>query len=137
MQRKDVFKSKYLKTEDLNGKATRRRIESVVVEEVGMDDDKQERAIVYFERTEKGMILNATNWDTLEEAFGPESDAWAGHIIELYPTHTKYKGQRVPAMRMRIVEEAGPENPTRPPPRQAEEPPPHGDENYPGDDVPF
>lgn len=104
MRRGDAFKSKYLKTEDLRDKDHLLTIASVSIETIkGQEDEPdEEKAVIFFKKADKGMVLNATNWDTLEEAYGEDSDDWANLPVILYPTTTKYRGKKVPCMRFQI-----------------------------------
>jgi len=80
--------SKYLKAADLNGKRTKVKISGVSM--VEFDDDekgKMRKPALHFEGKEKAMVLNPTNTAELINAFGAESDEWAGHEVELSTKH--------------------------------------------------
>lgn len=109
MKRHEAFPSKWLKTEDLQGKPRVVTIEAVGIEDIGDDGDR--KPVMSFQGMEKGFVLNSTNFDTIAEAYGEETDDWHGHKIELYPTTTDFKGKRTPCIRIRTA-------PAKPAPRK-------------------
>jgi hypothetical protein len=48
------------------------------------------------------MVLNRTNTETLEEAFG-DSDDWSGHKIKIYCVKTQYAGKTVDGLRIEPI----------------------------------
>ena len=103
----DFDKSKYLRAEDL--KAEKKfRIKAVTVEEVGNDQKKEQKLVVWFTNDERGLVLNKTNNRTIRGAFGDDSKAWEKKIIVIFPTMVDMRGKLTPALRVRI-----------PPPKQA------------------
>jgi len=97
--RNDAYPSKYLKHSDLDGKAITYTINHAVIEELGAD--KEKKPVVYFKEINRGLVLNRTNWDALEDLYGDESDAWAGKKLELFPTKTTFGSRRVDCIRVR------------------------------------
>ena len=67
-----------------------------------MGDDGKQKPVIYFRGKEKGLVCNATNYDVIADAYGDETDDWAGQPIELYPTKVPFKGQLTDAIRVRI-----------------------------------
>jgi len=103
----DFDKSKYLRAEDL--KAEKKfRIKAVTVEEVGNDQKKEQKLVVWFTNDERGLVLNKTNNRTIRGAFGDDTKAWEKKIIVIFPTMVDMRGKLTPALRVRI-----------PPPKQA------------------
>jgi hypothetical protein len=45
------------------------------------------------------MVLNRTNFETLEEAFG-DSDDWSGRKIKIKCTRTQFEGKTVDGLRI-------------------------------------
>ena len=72
----------------------------VTLEDVG--DDGKQKPVIRFRGKEKGFVCNATNYDVIADAYGDETDDWAGQPIELYPTRVPFKGQLTDAIRVRI-----------------------------------
>jgi hypothetical protein len=53
------------------------------------------KLVVCFKETDKRLVLNRTNLDTLVEAFGDDTDKWIGKKIQLAITKVMYAGKRV------------------------------------------
>lgn len=119
---RDSLPSQWLKAVDFE-KPALLTIRRFSVETMG--DDK--RPVVWFDEVEKGLGLNITNGNTIEEITGTADPArWVGHKVVLYKTQTDFKGTRTDCIRVRA-----PKPGAVPPP--APEPEVHaGDE-----DVPF
>lgn len=93
----DAFPSSYLKAADLKGKPVALTIKEVKLQDVG--DDR--KLVVYFKGTEKSLVLNKTNANSIAVVTGSEdTDDWTGKKITLYPMKTEYQGKRVPAIRI-------------------------------------
>jgi hypothetical protein len=81
VKRSDVFPSKWLNPSDLGGDMV------VMIREVKLDEigrENEPKPIVFFEGNLKPMILNVTNWKSLEKLFGMDSDGWGGKQITLF-----------------------------------------------------
>jgi hypothetical protein len=52
------------------------------------------------------LSLNATNTRALSKAFGPETDDWPGHAVELYAGEIEYQGKPQPAVLVRSISAA-------------------------------
>jgi len=91
------FPSEYVKAGDLNGRVTV-KIHHVEMRVVG-DDSKP---VVFFEKTQKGLVLNKTNARSIIQIAGgvTDTDQWTGIQVVIYPTTTDYSGQRVPCIRI-------------------------------------
>jgi hypothetical protein len=105
MKATDVFPSTFLKKEDV-GKGLTLTIETVSMEDVNGDDGKEKKAVLHFaDGRAKPMILNRGNWSILEEAYGVDSDDWAGHPVEVYvDPSVMFGGKRVGGVRVRTPE---------------------------------
>ncbi|MGH2358944.1 MAG: hypothetical protein ACRDGM_00135, partial [bacterium] len=81
----------------------------------------------------KGMVLNRTNSNEIEYdcGYGGDMDAWIGKPICIYPAMVDFKGDRVPALRVRPVTKVSREEP--PPPKTL----PAGPEDGLDDEIPF
>jgi hypothetical protein len=100
MRASDAFPSKYLKSSDVKAKAKIATISSLETEAVGQD--KEEKPVLYFEGDVKPMVVNRTNFEELEAAFG-DSDEWPGHKVEIYCAPTSYQGKRVDGIRLKPI----------------------------------
>ena len=101
----DAFPSKYLKTGDLKNRPWVLSINAVEVQTV---DEKtgDQKPVVFFEKTGKGLVLNVTNANAIARLYGEEMNSWHGQVIELYPTETDFKGERVDCIRVRAPSNA-------------------------------
>jgi hypothetical protein len=80
----------------------------VVIEKIAEEDVGDGRKLVArFEGKVKGLPLNDTNLEALEEAFGPDSnDAIGGQVLIVVDPEVRYGGQRVGGIRIRLPKEA-------------------------------
>ena len=93
----------YLKAEDIKqGQEVTLTIDRIEQEQISRDDgSEQQKLVCYFRGKEKGLVLNNTNIDVLIDTYGDDTDALAGKTIVLYRTTAQFKGQTVPALRLR------------------------------------
>ena len=97
--------SKFLKAADLGGKEFSLRINAVdEVEVEDRDGNTKAKLLVHFDNTEKGLLLNVTNLESIEAACGGDTDDWPGNPIILFPTKTKLRGNLVDCIRVRAPE---------------------------------
>src|SRR5689334_10228998 len=100
-----AFPSKYLKAEgDIPDEGNLiLTIRKCVMETVGSDDDQETKPVLYFEETDKGLVLNRTNSNTITGLLGtPETDEWRGQRIALFSTEVAYGGRQVLGIRVRM-----------------------------------
>ena len=98
MRAKEAFPSTYLKSADVKERPRVAVISHIEREKVGKGQDAEEKYVLHFEDG-KPMVLNRTNWDTLEEAFG-DSDNWGGHKVKIKCARTKFQGKAVDGIRL-------------------------------------
>jgi hypothetical protein len=91
------FPSRYFKADDLSQPRVL-RIAKCVTEKVGQDD----KPVLYFDNEKKTLPLNKTNWQSVAEILDRDDDAdWGGGVIELFAKTVPFKGDLVPAPRIR------------------------------------
>jgi hypothetical protein len=95
-----AFPSDYLKSSDIEGQQVIYTIKSVAIEEIGQERDQ--RPVVYFDETDKGLVLNKTNSRTISDEYGLETDDWVGRQIALYEKMVEFSGKEVPAIRIKM-----------------------------------
>jgi hypothetical protein len=100
MRTSDAFPSNYLKSADVKTKQQIATISHLEIEEVGQD--KEEKPVLHFEDGVRPLIVNKTNFETLEEAFG-DSDDWAGHKIKIFCARTTFGGKKVDGIRVEAI----------------------------------
>lgn len=94
-----AFPSKFLKAADLQGKTYKLLIKGVEMEDIGGDH----QPVLYFMKTDKGVVLNKTNTNAIASVYGYETNVWTGKEVEIFPATTMFKGQTVPCIRIRVV----------------------------------
>jgi len=103
MNRDELFPSKYLKAADLGGKPLAVTIKSVAVEALNNPNGggQQDKLLVSFVNQPKRLVCNKTNFNSIADLHGDETDGWAGKRIELYPTKASMGGKSFDAVRVR------------------------------------
>jgi hypothetical protein len=102
----NLFPSKYLKSGDLEEDLTL-TIKSIIQENIGQGEKQEVKPILYFSETEKGMVLNKTNANTISSLYGPETDAWPGKRITVFATEVDFAGKQTLALRVRMRQPGG------------------------------
>jgi hypothetical protein len=98
MRSSDAFPSKYLKSADVKTKPFVATISHVDMELVGQGQDQKQKPILYLEG-QKPIVLNRTNFDAIESAFG-DTDEWPGHKIRAYCAPTRFQGKATDGIRV-------------------------------------
>ena len=102
MDMNQAFPSKYIKADDLQGKEWPLVIRNVVREDVGTDQKPDNKPVIYFNGTEKGMVLNVTNNNAICDMFGFDSDMWLGKTITLIAIQTEFQGKPCLGLRVKL-----------------------------------
>jgi hypothetical protein len=77
-------------------------IKDVVVETVGQGQQAEQKPVVYFFETPKGLVLNKTNASNITVITGTdETDGWRGKSVCLFKTTTEFGGKTVPCIRVK------------------------------------
>jgi len=97
MRQDDFFPSKYLRAGDLEDGDMILTIDNVK----GEDFDGEIKPVVRFREEKKGLVLNRTNWGTIEHLHGRDTESWMGKQIQLFTTEVDYRGQQTSAIRIR------------------------------------
>lgn len=106
MNIKTAFPSKYLKVDDLGGKSVTLTMDSVDIEEVGQGQDKEKKPILRFRKTEKALVLNVTNSNTIAKLYGDDTEGWSGQRITLVPREVEFQGNPTMAIRVSLTKPA-------------------------------
>ena len=97
MKSTDAFPGRFLRAVDIEGHTPVVTIARVELQTLGND----RKLVVYFQGKDKGIVLNRTNFNAIEEITGQsDTDDWAGHKIKLTTQRVEYQGKRVPAIRV-------------------------------------
>jgi hypothetical protein len=129
MKLSEAFPSNFLKADDLNGKPVTLTISSVEMETLGTGKDKESKLIVQFKGTEKKLVCNKTNANTIGKLYGDDTDDWIGQRITIKPMEVEFQGEMKMAIRVSLTKPA-PAAP-KPAPVLEDEPPFPGDEEAP------
>lgn len=102
MKRSDAFPTKYMSKDDVKAPVIG-VIARVVNETLGQGDDQEIKPVMYFSSgPEKPMVVNATNWMSVESIYGDESDDWTGKQIEIWvDPSVSFGGKRIGGLRLR------------------------------------
>lgn len=103
--RSEAFPSKFFRADD-SDLPSRLTIAGASLESLGQGTDAKNRLVLSFRQDDRRFAVNATNWDTIAEEFGDDTDLWMGKTIELYRDKTTYKGERVACIRVHAVKAA-------------------------------
>ena len=82
-----MFPSKHISASDLAGQTVPAVISHCAVEEF----DEGNKAVLFFNGRQKGLVLNKTNAGVLSDAFGSETDNWTSQAIvriKIFPIRT-------------------------------------------------
>ena len=101
MRANQAFPSKYLKSSDVKEKPRVAVISHLAQEMVGQGQDAKEKHVLHFE-DQKPLVLNRTNWDALEEAFG-DSDDWPGQKVKIRCARTQFQGKATDGIRLEAI----------------------------------
>lgn len=96
-----VYPTKYLKAADLQGRNVTVTIERVETEEIGFGRDKESKAVVYFHKSKRGLVLNITNKNAIKAAYGKETNDWIGKQLVMFPAMVDFAGDTVESIRVR------------------------------------
>jgi len=114
MRSGDAFPSKYLRAADIKGREVPVYLDRLEHEEMA---DGEMKYVLYFHGKIKGLVLNKTNWDAIEEAYG-DSEDWPGKPARLFTVKTKDpSGRTVDGCRIRPTPQQHAQ--VKLPPRQA------------------
>jgi hypothetical protein len=135
----EAFPSKYLKASDLRGTEPVVTMDHVAFEPVGQD--KEMKAVLYFQGKDKGLVLNKTNANKITQLMqSAVTEEWQGRKIRLFATETNFGADVVECIRIKAAPTTG--NASRPPQPVAPPPPPVseafvGPDELSDSDIPF
>jgi hypothetical protein len=101
MRKNEAFPAKFLKSADAKTKPIFATISHMEMETVGQGADQKKKPVLYLE-DRKPMVLNATNWESLEAAFGDSND-WSGYKIKIKCERTQFQGRTTDGLRIEPI----------------------------------
>ena len=93
-----LYPSKYLSASDCEDEDLHLTIRGVRVEQVG----EEQKPMLYFQESEKPLVLNKTNAKTVSTLHGAETNDWKGKRITLYSTEVEFGGKTQLGIRIRL-----------------------------------
>ena len=97
----DVFPSKFLKANELQGHTPTVTIDRVEVEAVRSRTKTETKAVLYFRGKVKGMLLNKTNARSVTAiAASARTEDWVGVAVTLYETTATFGTEVHPVIRI-------------------------------------
>jgi hypothetical protein len=99
--------SNYLRAADLAG----RQVRVVITHVDDVEFDRGVKPVLGFANSKKGLVVNSTNYDTIANAFGDNTQRWNGHAIILKGEKVRFKGGMVDSIRVAIPPQAAPKAP--------------------------
>ena len=98
----DLFPSKYLKSEQLEkDEDLVLTISDVTVEAVGQD--QEQKAVVWFEEIDEGLVLNKTNANTIaQNADSAKLTDWIGMKVKLFKKQVEFQGKQLWGIRVKL-----------------------------------
>lgn len=111
--KKDFFPSRFFKATEF-AEALTLTITEIKSELVG--PEKALKCVVSFAEDDRGLPLNATNWSSLEESYGDNTDSWVGERIRLQRSKTQFGGKTVPCLRVKPLVDGNGNGGSTPPP---------------------
>ncbi len=98
----NAFPSRWLKSGDIeDGTDLILTIKGVEIETVGQGEDSEEKPVLAFSESDKGLVLNKTNANTIAALYGPETDNWVGKRIAIFSTEVQFGSKMTVALRVR------------------------------------
>lgn len=97
----EMFPSRYLKAADCDESDLVLTVREIKSEAVGQGKDAEDKYVLYFEETEKGLVLNKTNSNTIAKLYGDDTDDWEGKKIALFATEVEFQGVMSLGIRVR------------------------------------
>jgi hypothetical protein len=107
----ELIPSRYIKKEDLGAnQAGLFTLAGVKRENVGTDDEPQEKVVLSFDESPKGFVANMTNINILVAIYGDDYSQWLGKKIVVYFDPTiQFNGKLTGGLRLRAPKGATPE----------------------------
>jgi hypothetical protein len=104
MDMRQFKKPRFLKVDDVRNGPRQMQMAGVL-------QGKYDKPDLVFENGDK-LGLSATNLETLADAYGWDSDMWAGHLIELFVGKGKYDGEDIDMVLVKPISKAEAEDET-------------------------
>jgi hypothetical protein len=111
MKIQDLYPSKYLKGEDLQGRSVTVTIEKLTLEKMGQSQES--KPVLSFVGARKSLVLNRTNALVIARLYGDETNLWAGKAVTLFATAIRAFGENHTVVRVSPTKPNSPTKPTK------------------------
>jgi len=105
-----AFPSDYVRNLDLGGEDKTVKITGwryCDETDIGKNGEQMEGVVLLLTGTEKGLVLNVTNFTSIRRIHGDDPETWIGKKVILYPTTTRFgPDPKRPCIRVRNVNPA-------------------------------
>ena len=101
MKRNELFPAKWVNAADVIDKPVVVKIARVTREILRGPNGNQDKGVVHFVGAAKALVLNVTNYNSIADIYGDETEKWPGCRIELYADKTPMDGKMVDCVRVR------------------------------------
>ena len=98
----DLFPSRFIRSSDIGDSDLALTIVKVDREEFGDGDHQETKPVLHFKETDKLLVLNVTNANTIADLYGNTVIDWSGKRIALFVKEVDFKGRQVMGIRIRM-----------------------------------
>lgn len=103
MDLKERFNGNYITSKTLKDEPE--LLKPLTVEKVYMDDvNKEEKVVIDFKNIDKSLVVNHTNYKSISEVLGSETDNWIGSEITLKIADALFNNEKTDSVRIEKVE---------------------------------
>ena len=106
MKLDQMYPSKYLKSEDIEGSTPTVSIAGVTMEEMV---DGKKKPVITFIGKDKAMVLNVTNASVIGAHYGDDTDKWNGRPIQLRVEPVQGPNGMTKGLRVSVPQQAAPQ----------------------------
>ena len=103
MDVRELYPSRFLAAFDLRGKTVTVEIDRLTLEEMFVPGEQEmtHKPVLWFAGKQKGLVLNKTNALAVASHHGPDTEAWQGRSVQLYPTQIRAFGKTHEVVRIK------------------------------------
>lgn len=100
MKMNEMYPSLYFNATDLD---VEKSLVIVSFQMVPMGNTGKPKPVIRFLGEDKALVLNKTNTKALAGVFGDDSDCWVGKGVVLFRDRTRFQGNIVDCLRLRVL----------------------------------
>jgi len=96
----DLYPNRFLHADQLKGRKVTVTIKAIEIEVLEGEKGKQSKVIMHFVESPKQYVVPKTNGFCMKRMFGNNPNDWAGKLITIFPTTTKFGRDTVDCIRI-------------------------------------